>query len=176
MKSWLFIPLLLLICTACMTPVFAEPGDLAAAHAQQQFVAPDSGDPVTAAIAPVVTAVAPLLPAPYGGMAVALLPLIGIFTNVWWRWRGKAIEDNREKRRKQLLVDGIAYAEELSAAAKKTGATMAGPAILQAAVSYVRDRSAGNSKLFTGVDDIRDQITAFLGRIPGVGATGNQVI
>lgn len=176
MKRWLFIPLLLLVCAACMTPAFAEPGDLAAAHMQQQFVAPDSGDALTTAIAPVVSAVAPLLPAPYGGMAMALLPLIGIFTNVWYRWRGKSIEENREKRRKQLLVDGIAYAEELSAAAKKTGNAMTGPATLQAAVSYVRDRSAGNSKLFAGVDDIREQVTAFLGRIPGVGATGNAVV
>lgn len=176
MKRWLFIPLLLLVCAACLSPAFAAPGDLAASHVQQQFVAPDSGDAVTAAIAPVVTAVAPLLPAPWNGLAVALLPLIGIFTNVWWRWRGKAIEGNREKRRKQLLVDGIAYAEELSAAAKKTGTTMTGPATLQAAVSYVRDRSVGNRKLFAGVDDIRDQITAFLGRIPGVGATGVQTI
>lgn len=175
MKRWLFIPLLLLVCTACMSPAFAAPGDLVAAHAQQ-FVAADSGDAITAALAPIVTAVAPLLPAPWGGMALALMPLIGILTNIWWRWRNKDIALADAKKANLLLIQALAYAEELSAAAKKVNAPLSPVETMQQAVNYVQDLDTGKRKLFAGVGEIEKKLTSLLGRIPGVGATGDQVV
>lgn len=179
MNRWLVASLLCFALFLCVGFALAEPGDLMAAHttgATQASPALDSGDALTAAIAPVVTAAAPFLPAPWNGLAVALLPLVGIISNLWWRWRHKDIAATTARQSGLLLAQGIAYAEEKNAAAKKAGSPLSPAATLQEAVNYVSDNDIGSVPLFTGIREIEQRVTSALGRIPGVGATGNQVI
>lgn len=174
MNRWLVVSLVCFALAICAGIALAEPGDLQAAHAQQ-LIAPDAGG-IETAITTVATAAAPFLPSPWNGIVVALMPLVGIITNFWWRWRNKDIAATDAKKANLILIQAIAYAEEKKSAAKKAGSPLSNATTLQEAVNYVTTFDNGKRQLFTGIGEIEKRLTSLLGRVEGVGATAEKIV
>ena len=178
MNRFLFPLLSLFALCFCFAPAFAAaPGDLAASHTQE-IAAPAAPDIVTgdngASVTSAVQAAAPFLPGKTGVLVALFAPLIGLFTNVFLRWR-KNSKNGDEDRRRKLLKDlsfaGITFASELFAQGDSQAQT--GDGRYNIAMGYVQ-RNAG-STVFRD-SEIDDQIHALLAQIPGVGATGTNYI
>lgn len=178
MKHLFSVPiLLLLVCLVCLpTSALAAPGDTVSAHAQltasEQAAAPAATEGPGDLVSSTVAASAPLL-GPYGAFALVFAPIIGMLTNVWWRWRGKDLDEKKRlrlTRLRDLATAGIALAAELKAKGDPTVQT--GPQRLDTAISYVVNKAIDEFD----TEEIADEIHSLLGRISGVGATGTAAI